>query len=205
MISTETMGINLSITRSMVIDELQSYCLSSHHRLAYFYCDFKNSANTRHLFGSLIRQLAIQDQHSLDAVESLLGSKIGETNHSVTMKTLLEVLSSILGSDQSLCHTYVVVDALDESSDREKLLDTLATLRKMSNLRLNILVSSRIEHDICFAFDGLPTITMKEEDVSHDVEVYINHQLNKHPVLSKLQDNVKSNVISTLATGASGM
>lgn len=101
--------------------------------------------------------------------------------------------------------TYIVIDALDECTNREGLLDGLAELHSLMDLGLNILVTSRKENDIKDTFESLPSLFIKESDIAKDVELYVKSEIEKRKELKERTDVVKARITSTLVEGAKGM
>ncbi|KAI9763310.1 MAG: hypothetical protein M1839_006521, partial [Geoglossum umbratile] len=75
----------------------------------------------------------------------------------------------------------------------------------LSDLPLNILVTSRKEYDITQAFGGLPELSIKESDIAADVELYVTAEIEKRQRLKGMSDPVKSRIKLALVEGAHGM
>jgi hypothetical protein len=201
----------LTLYSSMVIDEIRNFCLSNEHKYAYAYCDFRNSdsQDPKYLIGSLVGQMAMQFSEMPKTIRKLdeesSDQRMGERKSSLSLRELFRALTSIVEDASSHCRTYVVIDALDECVRREELLSELAGINSKSTLRLNVLVTSRQEIDIKRAFNGLPTVSISENDVAHDVELYVKSELEKHPRLVKQPESVRERITLTLVAGARGM
>ena len=188
----------------MAIGEIQSYCKLNDHRLAYFYCDFKDSKfqDPINVLGSVIGQLIVQETELPDGLESLF-QNCSKARMRPGLESLLDVLKNETSSGAR--RTHIVIDALDECTNREGLLDGLAKLYSLSDLRLNILVTSRKENDIKDAFKSLPSLCIKDSDIAKDVELYVKSEIEKRKKLKEKTDAVKARISSTLVEGAKGM
>ena len=188
----------------MAIDETRSYCQSNDYRFAYFYCDFKDSSyqNPVNVIGSLIGQLAKQQIAFPECVQRLYDDHSqGRVRPSI--EELFDLIQDVLKGE--LRHTYLVLDALDECTDRTELLMGLVKLNSYSDLNVNILVTSREERDIKQEFNGLPSHCLKEADIAGDVELYVTAEMEKEKRLKNMTPVVKLRIKSTLVEGAKGM
>jgi hypothetical protein len=154
--------------------------------------------------GSIIGQLVMQEtnipEHLLDLYEMHSKSRTRPS-----LQALLDLLANFLEGTNGLRRTYIIVDAVDECTDREDLLAGLSVLQSLSDLKVNILVASRGENDIKDAFDGLPSLVIKESNIASDVELYVLSEIEKRKSLKGKPDKVKSRIQSALVTGAKGM
>ena len=188
----------------MAINETQNYCKLNDHRLAYFYCDFKDSKfqDPINVIGSVVGQLAVQETELPKDLESLFHN-CSKARTRPSLGSLLEVLKNETSSGAR--RTYIVIDALDECTNREGLLDGLVELHSLVDLAINILVTSRKENDINEALENLPSLFIKESDITQDVELYVQSEIEKRKKLKEKTDVVKARIRSTLVEGAKGM
>lgn len=122
-----------------------------------------------------------------------------------SLQALLDHLANVLEGTAGFRKTYIVVDAIDECTDREDLLIGLNALPSLPDLKVNILIASRGESDIKDAFDGLPSLRITESDIASDVELYVLSEIEKRKSLKGKPSVVKSRIQSALVTGAKGM
>ena len=190
---------------SMAIDETRSYCRSNDHQFAYLYCDFKDSSYQTpvKVLGSLIGQLAKQQSEFPDCVQHLYDDHSNEGARPPSMEELFDLIRDVLKG--KLCHTYLVLDALDECADRMELLKGLVKLNSNSDLKVNILVTSREERDIKQEFTGLPSHCLREADIAGDVELYVTAEMEREKRFKNIPPVVKLRIKSTLVEGAKGM
>ena len=82
----------------------------------------------------------------------------------------------ILGGFDS---AYMILDALDECSERDKVLDWIQTvvLPKNRNLRLHLITTSRPEKEINDEFNSYHSVDLVKASENHDIEAYLDHQL----------------------------
>jgi hypothetical protein len=190
----------------MAIDKIQTYCQSNKHRLAYFYCDFKDSIlqTPTNLLGSIIGQLIVQENDLPEIVQSFY-NKFRSRREKPSLEELFDLLRNLLYETDGDCRTYIALDALDECDDRTELLDLLRKMQLLSDLKVNFLITSRKESDMEESFCGLPFFSIKEDDIAADVELYVTAEIAKEKKLRTKPVAVKERMKSALVAGAKGM
>ena len=100
---------------------------------------------------------------------------------------------------------YIILDALDECSERDKTLDWVQTviLQKNENLRLHLITTSRPEKEINDKLNSYHCVDMVKESENHDIEVYLDHQLRTG--WKKWPPEIQNKIKSTLREQADGM
>jgi len=118
-----------------------------------------------------------------------------------TISTLLGAIESSL---TGLKECYILIDALDECSERNSLMRTIAQLASLFPIK--ILATSRKEHDIESELQHKATIAVCIESsvVDTDIGVHIRSALQK-PQYQKWSDELKDEIEAKLMTGAQGM
>jgi hypothetical protein len=167
------MGITC-LKRSTVVEDLM-VTKSSNKAVAYFYCqhDDPKKRDARVLLGTLLYHITEQIPLFPSIEFPTFDSSIKEV--SVLQKSIA-TLSTGFGN------TYLVIDALDEldihqngvTADRKSILPILKDLAGIPHLRL--LVTSREKDEIKRAFE-LPSITLREDHVSADINNYIEQRI----------------------------
>ena len=108
----------------------------------------------------------------------------------------------ILGGFDS---AYIILDALDECSQRDKVLDWVETviLHKNENLRLHLITTSRPEKEINDKLNSYQCIDLVKASENHDIEVYLDHQLQTG--WQKWPAEIQTEIKLTLRKQADGM
>src|SRR2546423_8777027 len=116
---------------STIIENVESWCCPE-TRCVYFYFDFSDPAkkNVVNMLYSFLAQLSIQEIH---ADVRRLYEACGRGNLGATVTQLTNTLITIARERKT---TYVLVDALDESSDREALSDIITTIHQSGQFNL---------------------------------------------------------------------
>ena len=117
---------------------------------------------------------------------------------------LQKILQSLLGSAKN---SYVVIDALDECTERQELLDFLKETAKWKLDNLHVLATSRKEKDIQ---DGMLELEVMQLDIrseliSEDVRVHVQKTLLKDSLLKRLPEDVRAEIEEALVNKAQGM
>jgi hypothetical protein len=112
---------------------------------------------------------------------------------------------------QEFPQTYIVLDALDECTDRTEL---MAILERIAGLKLegsHLLVTSRKERDIESSLETIVdthnTICLQSELVDRDIRTYVRQRLSNDKSLSKWHKDpsIRHEIETALMKGAQGM
>ena len=118
--------------------------------------------------------------------------------------SLQDTLQKILDGFSSV---FIVLDALDECTEREKVLNWAESLilQKNKNLELHLIITSRPEKEIDDIFKAYPYVDLVEESEGCDIVAYLNHQLDQDSDLREWDLETQEEVKSTLMSQADGM
>jgi methionine synthase II (cobalamin-independent) len=174
--------------------------------IAYFFFDGRDSQKELQLHDKLIRILISQlsDTRHGGATENLadLYKRCGEVQQP-SDEQLQNVLRDIL---DRFSQAYIIIDALDECTDREKTLNWVNKLisdtnRKAANL--HIVVTSRPERDIHEVFAALdPHAVDVGEANTKDIAEYLKLQVESK--FTKYDENTRAKIMSELKDHAEG-
>jgi len=128
----------------------------------------------------------------------------GNGHQEPTLNDLQNTLQRILDGFSS---TFIILDALDECAEREKLLNWIQTfiLEKDTNLGLHLIVISRPEQEIKDKFKSHHYIDLVKESGNHDLIAYLNYQLQNDSDLQKWNSDIQEQIKLTLMKQADGM
>ena len=121
-----------------------------------------------------------------------------------SLQSLENTFSALLASSP---RTYLIIDALDECSERDKLTELIRHLRESSG-DASFLVTSRREQDL---LDGLEGSIDVQIDLSHtdglemDIELHVRKSLETDQKLKKWKPLLKDKILAALVQGAQGM
>ncbi|KAL9100692.1 MAG: hypothetical protein Q9163_003956 [Psora crenata] len=188
-------GCGKTILSSTIIQAVLDYC-NTRPALAvmYFYFEFTNIEKQGHekMIRSLTAQLASQCSVTPSALE-LLHSSCRNGERQPTLDQLLDTLHKLVKSFEK---SYLILDALDECSDREALLDDIEEFAGWEDVDLHILSISRRENDIEDRIRPLAgrrgRVPIQGAHVNDDILAYVHERLQNDPRLKRWRNNTKA-------------
>ena len=173
--------------------------------VAYFYFDVNNvdKQQVRSLLGSLLFQLSTQSAAAHDALLNLYRKcqKMQVEPDKIDLYSLLDQIMDVAES------AYVVIDALDECTERDELLGITAKLIRRPKNNLFMLMTSRLEQDIEQSLESLVThqIAIDRGVVDRDIRLLIQDQMTHNPRFRKWNSSHKQRIEDALMKKANGM
>jgi len=128
----------------------------------------------------------------------------GDGHQEPTLGDLQNTLQTILDGFSS---TFIILDALDECTEREKILNWIQTfiLGKDKNLGLHLIVTSRPEQEIEDKFKSSHYLDLVKESENHDLVAYLDYELQNDSDLQKWNSNIQEQIKLKLIEQADGM
>jgi hypothetical protein len=189
--------------RSTVINHVKNLCKSDTKvGIAYYYCDFARdqTLTLAKLVGSLLSQLIQQDTES-EFVESNMFELFDEHEARSSYPTASELECFILQLAETFSNTIIIIDALDEITDRDDIVNFLVSLSGADGC-IKLFIASRNEPDLEDAFQSFNNIAIGSSDIELDVEQYIRSQISR----SRWKGSPESEeIVQTLKQKADGM
>ncbi|KZP09386.1 hypothetical protein FIBSPDRAFT_938507, partial [Athelia psychrophila] len=170
---------------------------------AYFFFDGRSAENELCFHEKLIRSLILQLWHALGRIPQALMDVYGQgpSHPQPSVAVLQDTLQLVIGEFQNV---YIVVDALDECTDRGKLLEWTRSILCSGSGKLHILFSSRKERDIedCLApLDCLGHIQFSSRSSNPDILKYLERRISEIP---KWDPKIRKIVKDALLGGSDG-
>jgi hypothetical protein len=144
--------------------------------IAYFFFDGRDSQNALQRHEKLIRSLILQFSHQRGGIPTELADlykRCGD-HQQPSVNQLQNTLRAIL---DGFSHAHIVIDALDECTDREKTLIWVNKLVSDPDLKLHIMVTSRPEQDIEKVFRMFESIDVEKTAANQDISKYLELQM----------------------------
>lgn len=191
---------------STIIQNVMDHCHSEPTRaIAYFYFDFNDprKQNTENLVRSLILQFLAQCQQLPESLQSAYSRSL-DGQHQPTIETLTLVLRQML---EGFDCTFILIDALDECTDRESLFAVLNGIMEYKIASLHLLTTSRDLTDIHESLHPLVTchLPIQNAFVDDDIRALVLETLSNDVKLRKWPPDVQEEIENTLVKGAKGM
>ncbi|KAF7968365.1 hypothetical protein HWV62_30893 [Athelia sp. TMB] len=148
---------------------------------AYFFFDSRSAENDLSVHEKFVRSIILQLWHHFGKIPSALLDIYGQgPSHPQPPLAILEhCLQAIIREFQ---HVYIMIDALDECVDREKLLIWIKGISKWASGKLHLMFSSRQERDIMdqiAAVHGLQHVRFAGGNLNPDILRYIDDTLSE--------------------------
>lgn len=198
-------GAGKTILCSTVIEHIKSLCtVQSSYQYAYFYFNF-NDPYKRSVTGmlcSIITQLCPSGQ--LPEEIDQLYRKCKDGCQQADTESLTKVLYILLKNSY---RTYIMMDALDECSERKELFEILDHLIQMPSVNMKLFVTSRREREITEHLCNIIGVIMalEGEGVDADISLHIKKSLDNDKYLQKWKAQIKQEIYEALNRGAHGM
>ncbi len=198
-------GCGKSVLCSSIIEDMVARCRPcTLQAVAYYYFDFNDDGkrDVNSLLRVLLKQLLAKCPANAKCLEVLFTRKKEGTQPDTD--ALLQILREFIDSFEE---TYIIIDALDESSECEELMKTLEEIIGWESTRLHILATSRqlpeIEETVkAYATDS---VCLQDATISNDIIILIRERLNSDKKLQKWPAVVKLEIETTLSEKAHGM
>jgi hypothetical protein len=172
--------------------------------IAYFYFNFRDSAKQTYLalLKSLVVQLCLQSVVAFGLLEGLYD----RSDHGQQMPDSLEILKALKLVVEALPHAFIIVDALNECSEREEVLSCLSYMSEWKLDKLHVLVTSRLLTDIEETLDsvGARRVALQRNLVDPDIHAYVRTCLREDKSLKRMSA-IYGEIEASLTEGAHGM
>ena len=194
-------GAGKTILSSFAVEQLKLLCegATNQKMYAYYYCHYSNDQDeSLPLLSWVVSQVCRQLRWAPSQLKQLY-----DRGCEPTLSELEGVLELALGRLENL---FIIVDAVDESAPRDKLVRLLATITLDSRFeKVRILATSRKYWDIERFFSGISaSISMKNQYVDADIERHIRTRLNSSFRLQRWRDSFQE-IEDALVGKANGM
>jgi Cdc6-like AAA superfamily ATPase len=203
-------GCGKTILSSTIIEHLLQHCHDDTSMVvAYFYFDFNNTQkqDPELMLRSLLCQLVQRSVVIPKGVDALFSScENGQRKPS--SHALLQVTRE---AAQEFTHVYIVLDALDECTQRSELMNMLETVAAWQLDNLHLLVTSRKERDIESSLEkhirDEDAACLQKDVVDKDIQRYVQQRLHNDNDLARWNRDaaIRQEIEEALMCGARGM
>ncbi|KAL8760737.1 MAG: hypothetical protein Q9184_003095 [Pyrenodesmia sp. 2 TL-2023] len=201
-------GAGKTVLAATVIEEALRTSNTS-HAVAFFYCDYKDTATQepRLILGSLSQQIAKQDEQSFAKLQSFCERQNPECKDDFQYESQ-ELRDLVLDLASSFDSVTVVVDGLDECGSKAAEVTELITSLNVTDSDINIktILLSRDEFDIRNHLEDFTKleIAAKRSDLRLYVAAEIDIRVRKNQLRIKDQ-SLKAYIMERLENRAEGM
>jgi hypothetical protein len=203
-------GCGKTILSSTVIEHLLQYFHDDSSIVTvYFYFDFNDTQkqDPELMLRSLLCQL-LQRSFTVPKGVDALYSSCENGRRQPSLHVLLEVTRQ---AAQEFTQVYLVLDALDECTQRSELMDMLKTVAGWQLNNVHLLMTSRKERDIERSLESYikeeDTLCLQRAVVDKDIQRYVQKRLCDDKGLAKWNKDVavRQEIEAALMGGARGM
>ncbi|KAF2731353.1 hypothetical protein EJ04DRAFT_566899 [Polyplosphaeria fusca] len=172
--------------------------------LSYHYCDFSDPSTLEpaKILGSLVWQTTARTNNISPAIRTLYRKYAQQSPQSgMLVQILSDVVAPVYGT------TYLIIDGLDESRERQQLLDAIQPLHQVSekSRSIKILLSSRPELDIRQRLLSNLSFLIETTHTELAIKTHIRSEIARIPKLSAMPVSAQGNILSSLTKRADGM
>ena len=205
----------MPLTRSAIIQDIESMHAAGLATMAYYYFDFRDvkKQDCYGLLSSLISQLAAKSDSCYNILSQLYSDNDrGIRKPSISaLKKCLEDMLSLPGQGP----IYIIVDAPDECPNvsgrptaREEVLELIEELVDLNLPNVHLCIASRPEMDIRSVLGQLTTLTISlHDEIGHkeDIVKYIESVIRSNPRMRRWREEDRQLVVDTLSSKSNGM
>ncbi|KAJ7657033.1 ankyrin repeat-containing domain protein [Mycena rosella] len=165
-------GAGKSVLSSTVIEKLLASSNEA-YAVGYFYFDFRKDETqlVETMLRSIILQLSKQSPQPYSTLDQQYENRKGVTPIYDNLRDVLDKLLSELGP------TYIVLDALDECKEPDRLIDFISTLQNRTTSPLHLLFTSQSRTDFTAAFGTLTHILLEPATTRDDIIRFVDSEL----------------------------
>jgi Cdc6-like AAA superfamily ATPase len=173
------------------------------HGVAQIFCNYKTQSeqNTTSLLSAILKQL-VQAKPSAAKAANILYERHCDRG---TRPSVDEIFATLKTTMMSFWTVYVVIDALDECTDRDRtrsqLLGKLFDLQQDFDVRL--MFTSRANTDIVSQFKSSLTLEIRASPA--DVKRYVRGQINRLPKCVQRDEKLQGEVEDKIGEAVDGM
>ncbi|KAF2647623.1 hypothetical protein K491DRAFT_699509 [Lophiostoma macrostomum CBS 122681] len=200
-------GAGKTVLASYLIEETIAHCQSKsndRYTCLYYYCSFRHGQlEQRDEVKPCLRWIISQLCRQYDVPHDL--NYRYRQNVVPSFSYLKKAVEQLL---QNLDVLYLIVDAVDESSPRNRLLRFIQDIATRPEFqKIQLLVTSRRYLDIEEVLRPLaePTLPMNNDIVDQDVRIYTDSIIRTNKHFAKWPQQLRSDILESLVQGAKGM
>jgi hypothetical protein len=186
---------------SYIANQVREYCnnqVSQPVAFCYYYCYFRRAQDeTLHLVRWILGQLCRQRKFIPKQLTNLYQDGVEPT--------LMDLLDALSVATTEFHAIYIVIDALDETLNKERLLSVILRLigPKFPNIR--VLATGRKEPEMERELRHLPQLSLSNPLVDDDIKGFIESVINRDVRFKSWSQSLVETVQNALVAGAKGM
>ena len=198
-------GCGKTVLSATVIEDVRRFCSTNPDICyAYYYFDFNDAAKSKphSMVSSLLGILGCRMESHPQCIRDLHDMYLSGQQEP-SFDDMFSALVSVL---QGRPKVYIILDALDECMEQDRLLKCICTMESTCK-NVSIFVSSRREYNIIEALVDHVTydIDMKTAAVDADIELFVQNILSTDRALGKWSSDIRAEIKDELCRRSGGM
>ena len=184
-------------------------CTPEQQACGYFFFDGRDAQQGMQRHEDLLRSLIWQFSQQCNGFPAALNSLYDECNSGVQPPSLESLQRTLLLILESFRDAYLIVDALDECSDRIKLLNWIKEIAGWKVAKLHFMATSRPEREIEIRLLSLQplSVCLEGDSVDLDIATYLDRKIrdNEEWTAWNVDVHLRDKVKRSLLQSAQGM
>jgi len=196
-------GAGKTILCSTIIENVRSRC-SGDEICAFFYFDSISGQVAKQTVSSMLSSFLAQiSAAQIHQEVHRLYEKCEKGRRTPTLDELTETIFTVLNKG---LRVHLIVDALDECSERELLLRVIKQMLQVEG-DIHLLLTSRKEYDIESTLQPIVTaiVSMEDKRVDPDIRIHVEQCMREDPKLCRWDEKIKEEIVNELVSRAKGM
>ena len=198
-------GCGKTVLSATVIEDVRRFCSTNPDTCyAFYYFDFNDAAKRKpqSMVSSLLGMLGCSMESQPQCIRDLHDKHLSGQQEP-SFDDMFSALVSVL---QGRHKVYILLDALDECSEQDRLLKCICTIESTCK-NVSIFVSSRREYNITEVLVDHVTydIDMKIAAVDADIELFVRNFLSTDRALGKWPSDIRAEIKDELCGRSGGM
>ena len=193
-------GAGKTVTSSMVIDHLQSKNRKNNLAVTCMFCNYRDRAaqSAENFMANLLKQVIQQRRTVSTELRELFNER------EMGRLTFAESANLLRGEISHLSKVFVVMDALDETSEHEDI--RRLVLSELQNLPINLLVTSRYEKSIEQRLEKAERLEIRA--TAADVQTYVKARIPSEHLLARhirADPTLQETIVDSIVEKSQGM
>ena len=199
-------GVGKSVLCSTIVTNLREYAKSKNNiGLGYFYfssVDRRLNQRREHMLRALVSQLWAKLDCQFDELDFLY-NKCKSEDRGPTFQELEILFRHMI---PKFSEVYIAIDAIDECSEKEDLLDDIIRMVEWQQQNLHLMAITRTEEEARECLEPLATQKMQvNHQVDDDIAIFVRDRMKKDRILRKWSDDLKEEIETNVVKKADGM
>jgi hypothetical protein len=174
---------------------------------AYFFFDGRDGQKESQTVASLIRSLIRQFSTPYGGVPAILTKLYHSCHNGDAQPSVKSLHATLLLILESFGDVFIILDALDECTERKDLLKWIKEMTSWRKGKLHLLATGRSEEDIAKHLRLLDPdhVYIKPDLITSDVKRYVDYILDDEDAFDRWNDEIKAKIKNQLLDSARGM